>query len=209
MPYWYWYHYTVKVSKVHYSSMKVRYKLINLLSKSKCTLVQFEKTPRNRTISASFFRSEHLSITQRQFKQASAGRPEFPNSLFPSWDSCFVSQKFAHQPRRPKTRTSAATKERKRELRPEEPWFQRRLSKIHRRVPALLFCTHLKFESCLIIFIGQNFEKILKILKSGLKRAAFYKVIFLSEWVFHKWRNLIFRNELIFRRHVTSIPPLA
>ena len=36
-------------------------------------------------------------------------RPGFPNSLFPSWDSCFVSQKLAHPPRRPlmKTRTSA------------------------------------------------------------------------------------------------------
>ena len=38
-------------------------------------------------------------------------RPGFSNSLFPSWDSCFVSQKFDHQSQRPwtKTRTSATT----------------------------------------------------------------------------------------------------
>ena len=38
-------------------------------------------------------------------------RPKFPNSLFPSWDSCLLSHKFSHQPRRlwTTTRTSATT----------------------------------------------------------------------------------------------------
>ena len=57
-------------------------------------------------------RNHHVGSTI----QASAGRrrprrPGFPNSLFQSWDSCFVSEKVAHQPRKPwtKTRTSATT----------------------------------------------------------------------------------------------------
>ena len=46
--------------------------------------------------------------------QVSAGRPRprhpwFANSLFPSWDSCFVSQKLANQPRRPWTKTMTPT----------------------------------------------------------------------------------------------------
>ena len=55
-------------------------------------------------------------LSVNNLTQASAGcrhprRPGFPNSLFLSWDSCFVSQKLAHQPRRPwtKTRTSVTT----------------------------------------------------------------------------------------------------
>ena len=56
-------------------------------------------------------------------QQASAGRrlprlPGFPKSLFPFWDSSFLSQKVAHQPWRPwtKTRTSSTTLGRERGL---------------------------------------------------------------------------------------------
>lgn len=45
--------------------------------------------------------------------QAAAGRwrPGFPNSLYPSWDSCFVFKKLVHKARTPwtKTETSVTT----------------------------------------------------------------------------------------------------
>ena len=48
-------------------------------------------------------------------RQASAGRrrprrPRFLNSFFPSWDFCFASLKFAHQPQRPWTKTRTGTR---------------------------------------------------------------------------------------------------
>ena len=48
------------------------------------------------------------SITQGSAERRRPCRPRFPNSLFPSWDSCFLSLKFAHQPQvRDAKRTSA------------------------------------------------------------------------------------------------------
>ena len=47
----------------------------------------------------------NLILVPKPLNQASAERrrprrPGFPNSLFPSWDSSFLSQKVAHQPRK-------------------------------------------------------------------------------------------------------------
>ena len=80
--------------------------------------------------------------------QASAGhrrprRPRILNPLFRSLESCFVSQKFAHQSRMPwtETRMSGTTlrigttrfkdQGRRGRRRPEEPWFGQYSSKLN------------------------------------------------------------------------------
>ena len=46
---------------------------------------------------------EYEIITQGSAGRPRPHRPRFPNSLLSSWDSCFLSPKFAHHPRRSRT----------------------------------------------------------------------------------------------------------
>ena len=79
-----------------------------MVSDSKRTFTAFVS---NTGVWKIFLFVSRIGSNQAFAERWSPSRPGLPNFVFPSWDSCFVSQKFGHQPQRPwtKTRTSTTT----------------------------------------------------------------------------------------------------
>jgi len=66
-----------------------------------------------RPLKPPFFKAFYVSLASLSLSKASSGcrrprRPRFSNSLFPSWDSYFVSHNFTHQPRWPWTKNGTS-----------------------------------------------------------------------------------------------------